>query len=350
MSAVAREVILRDPLQVSQAGERVIRMRMAGSAFEIGDALPRADSQQSPREGRGVRRPPADGVRSERVEFSTIPWWLWWNILSADASTVAIVWTLLFAYASNARLSSGDEIVLSLVVWVIYMSDRLLDGWRAKSRTLLQDRHVFCARHRVALVCLVALAVTGIVWLTAERLAPIEASAGMKLGAIIGVYMASVHVGRGWITRLVPKEVAVGVLFAAGTTLPMWSQSRRFSWDMWLSVALFALVCSLNCLSIDCWENYRSEDAWQRTPHPVVRWANSHINLLAAVLATLALIVFFVLHAKGSSGPEVLAVSLAAQLILLLNRWRGRLSRPALRVLADAALVVAGLIGLMIRV
>jgi hypothetical protein len=329
---------------------RELSVDTTGSALQIAAAIPSVASQPSARDGRVLRRSPTDGVCSERVEFSTTPWWLWWNILSADAPTVAMVWALLYAYANSARLSTSDEIVLSLVVWAIYMSDRLLDGWTAKNRTLLQERHLFCARHRVALVCLVALASAAIVWLTAERLAPMEVSAGMRLGAIIGVYMAGVHAGRGWITGFVPKEVAVGVLFAAGTTLPVWSQSRGFSWDVWLSLALFALLCSLNCLSIECWENHVSEDAWQQTPHPFVSWANPRINRMAAVLAALGLMVFFMRHTKGSSGPEELAVSLAALLILLLNRRRNRLSRPALRVLADAALVVAGLIGLMTRV
>jgi hypothetical protein len=321
-----------------------------GSASQIASVLPGEASQPGARDGRVLRRALTEGVRSERVEFSTTPWWLWWNIVSVDAPTVAMVWALLYAYASNVRLSTADEIVLSLVIWAIYMSDRLLDGWTAKNRTLLQERHLFCARHRVALMCLVALASAAIVWVTAERLPPMEVSAGMRLGAIIGVYMAGVHAGRGWITGYVPKEVAVGVLFAAGTTLPVWSQSRGFSWDVWLSLALFALLCSLNCVSIECWENRLSEDVWLQTPHPFVSWANPLINRLAAVLAVLAMIVFFTRHTKGSSGLEVLAVSLAALLILLLNCCRHRLSRPALRVLADVALVVAGLIGLMIRV
>lgn len=321
-------------------------MGMTGSVFEIDGALPHSDSHARAPEGSTLSEVPRDCVPSETVKSPTTPWWLWWNTLSADAPTVAIVWAALFASASRVRLSAAVEIVLSLVVWVIYISDRLLDGWIVKSHTVLRERHVFCARHRVALACLVVLVSAGIIWLTAVRLVPVEVSAGIKLGAIVSLYMVVVHAGGGRIARSVPKEIAVGVLFAAGTTLPIWSQSRGFSWGVWVSLALFALLCSLNCLSIECWENHGSDDLWRQTPDPFVTWANSHISWISAALGGFALMVFFVRH----SGPQLLAVFWGALLILLLDLCRNRLSRPALRVLADVALVTAGLIGLIIRI
>lgn len=334
-------------LQDSQGEERVILMRMIDSVSEVGSALPSSDSRSSVRACRTPWPTPIGAVRSERVNSVTIPWWLWWNILSADAPTVAIVWALLFASAGRARLSTADELVLSLSVWGIYISDRLLDTWTAKRRTLLRDRHLFCARHPRALACLVALAGAGSLWGTAWFLAPIEITAGMKLGAIIGLYMAAVHLGSAWITLFVPKEIAVGILFAAGTTLPTWSQSRGISPDMWVSLGLFSLLCSLNCLSIECWEGRRFTDPSPRTSFVFVSWVNSRINRIAATLATVALMVFFVRYANGSPRPELLAVALAALFILLLNRRRNRLSSQALRVLADAALVLPALLALV---
>jgi hypothetical protein len=334
------------PKQESQAHERVILVRVSDSVSEIGSVFPGPDWRSSVRTCRTLCGTSIGGVRSERVKSFTTPWWLWWNILSADAPSVAIVWSLLFASASRARFSTADELVLSLAVWGIYISDRLLDGLTAKSGAALQERHLFCARHRAALVCLVVLAATGSLWVTAELLTPIEMSAGMKLGAIVGAYMAAVHIGRTWTTLYVPKEMAVGILFAAGTTLPVWSQNRGFSWDIWVSLCLFASLCSLNCLAIECWENHRSDDPSQRTPPAFIRWANSRINCIAAALTTLALMLFFVRLAKRSPGAELLAVALAALLIGLLDRHRHRLSGQALRVLADLALVVAGLLPL----
>jgi uncharacterized membrane protein (UPF0136 family) len=274
---------------------------------------------------------------------------LWWNILSLDAPTVAAVWALLFARASGVRLAASELIDLSLIVWLIYTSDRIFDGWTATNLTALQDRHRFCARHRVALASMSALAATGILWLTAEHLTPFEIEAGLKLGAIVAAYIVGIHVARGVVARVAPKEMAVGVLFAAGTTLPVWSQSAGLSWDVWVSVILFALLCAVNCLSIESWENHRSNDAWLGTPQPLVRWVNSRIDVIAAALAISALIVILVGHTKTHSSSALWAVSLSALLIVLLNRSRHRLSRSGLRVLADAALVLPGLLALMIR-
>jgi hypothetical protein len=116
-----------------------------------------------------------------------------------------------------------------------------------------------------------------------------------------------------------------------------------------MSIILFALLCAVNCLSIESWENHRSNDAWLGTPQPLVRWVNSRIDLIAAALAISALIVVLVGHTKTHSSSALWAVSLSALLIVLLNRSRHRLSRSGLRVLADAALVLPGLLALMIR-
>jgi hypothetical protein len=173
-------------------------------------------------------------------------------------------------------------------------------------------------------------------------LAPMEVSAGMKLAAIIGAYMVSIHAGHGSMARFVPKEVAVGILFAAGTTLPAWSRLSEFSWDEWIPFGLFAVLCSLNCLAIECWENEPRYPDWFQSRSPVIRWAETCINQLAAALAASAFAVILVRRHPGPFGSGLLAISLAALLILLLNRHRDRLSGRALRVLADATLVLAG--------
>ncbi len=317
---------------------------------EPGAALRREHLLASTRQGKIPSEIAANRVRAARAEFHTPPWWLWWNILSLDAPIVAIVWALLFARAAGrVRLVSAEAVILSLVVWVIYIGDRLLDGWTAKNRAALQERHFFCARHRLPLAFLMALAGAGIVWLALEHLAPLEAKAGLKLGAIVGAYMVGIHAGRESVVRFVPKEVAVGILFAAGTTLPVWAHGIGLSWNMWATVVLFAFLCSLNCLSIECWENQGSNVACRKASPPLVRWVNSRINWIATSLAATALAVLLICHANKSSRPGLLAVSVAAFLIALLNHRRHQLSCHSLRVLADAALVLAGLLALTIR-
>jgi hypothetical protein len=316
---------------------------------ETTNILPHVDSQARGGQARVLGSMPTRALGAARSEPRPLPWWLWWNILSIDAPTVAAVWALLFAHADGVRLSAAELIDLSLIVWLIYMGDRLLDGWRVTNLAALQERHRFCARHRRALAFLGVLAAAGILWLTGAHMAPPEAKAGLKLGVIVGAYIAGIHLARGVVARVAPKEMAVGILFAAGTTLPVWSRTAGLPWDVWVSVILFALLCAVNCLCIESWENHRSENAWLGTPQPLVRWVSSRIDGIAAGLAISALTVLLILGAKGSSSPELYAVSVSALLIVLLNRGRHRLSRRGLRVLADAALVVPALLALLIR-
>ena len=245
------------------------------------------------------------------------------------------------------KLSVADEITLALIVWVIYAGDRLLDGWMMRDQTFLQDRHLFSIQHRGFLTALVVAACAGIFWLVDVNVTLLEARAGLELGAIVAVYILGIHVGRGSLARVVPKEIAVGFLFATGTTLPMWSLGHRFPWDIWFSFFLFALLCCLNCLSIECWENHLSNEAWPVGPHALARWVNCRIDIIAIGLAAVAFMVLLVDRDKKSTEPGLLAISVAALLILVLNQYRQRLLRQALRVLVDATLVLAGLIALL---
>jgi hypothetical protein len=308
----------------------------------IEDAASMQGSQATAIEGTFLCGILNDDVRAGRARSHTTPWWLWWNILSLDAPTVAVVWALLLARPSHMRLRAADEIVLGLVVWCIYVSDRLFDGLNPTNQRVLRERHLFCAKHLRALTWLLVLAAFAVLWVTADFLAPLEVSAGMKLAAMIGAYMAIIHAGRGSIARFVPKEVAVGILFAVGTTLPAWSRLSEFSWDEWTPFGLFAVLCSLNCLAIECWENEPRYPDWFQGRSPVIRWAETRINQLAVALAVSAFAVVLVRRHPGPFGSGLPAISLAALLILLLNCHRNRLSGRALRVLADATLALAG--------
>ena len=253
-----------------------------------------------------------------------------------------------FAHASGGELTAAEATVLVLAVWVIYASDRLLDGWTAKDRAALHERHHFCERHRFVLAGLVAFASGALVWLTTEHLPAPEVTAGVKLGVILVLYMAGIHVGRGRIAWVFPKEIAVGLLFACGGTLPLWSRSIRFPWGACLPWILFGFLCALNCLSIECWENHHRSGKWRQPPHPFVRWADSRLNRMSAALAIAALAACSVRNPKGSSISALLAVWLGALLLVFVNYGRTKLSPAALRVLADAALLVPAFLALVI--
>lgn len=51
-----------------------------------------------------------------------------WHLSSLDAPTVAIVWSLAFAWTANVRLPWWVLVLLPLGVWTVYVADRLLDA------------------------------------------------------------------------------------------------------------------------------------------------------------------------------------------------------------------------------
>jgi len=257
--------------------------------------------------------------------------------LSLDAPAVAVAWALLFAKARGAILSTATIGALALAVWLIYLGDRVLDGWRTQESGELRARHMFSVRYRALLLGASAIALFAGVWLTRDRLNASEAKAGLLMAACVGIYMICVHAGGATAKRILPKEVTVGLIFAAGTALPIWSEGG-FPHKAIISWLLFGLLCALNCVAIECWENRGMLTS------PILAWANARIGGLAASIAVVAGMAHFSL---GTSGIVAEAIAAAAGLIFLLDCARQRLSAAALRVLVDAALIVPAVIAVL---
>lgn len=284
--------------------------------------------------------------RNDKSGRRKTPWWVWCNLLSLDAPAVALVWALLFAHCYGSTVSSAETSILALVVWAIYISDRLLDGWKVKQLSFLQERHVFCIRHRFPLCGLTILAVLGSVCLARRFLTEREILVGLPLAVLVVLYMFAVHAGPVWLQRHLPKELAVGFLFAAGTAFPLWSAHNVGVSQIWLPLVFFAALCSLNCLAIECWESAWAKNPTRRMP-VLVRWGNLRITAIAAIMGIAAVSSIFLSTRRAA--PIQGAIALSAGLIVLLDRKRSRLPGPALRVLIDAALFLCGLMGLFIR-
>ena len=173
---------------------------------------------------------------------------------------------------------------LFLTAWLIYLGDRFADAISLKANLPRSLRQDFCLRHREVWITLVAL-VAGfdayVIWRTA-------ALQTFLFGAVVGllalVYLVVNH-PVGFIWRSVPaKELAIGVLFAAGTSvalLPWIPKTPTFA----VAVFLFAALCSLNCISIAGWE--RELDRAQRKVSIATRHPDGaqSIGKICAVLA-----------------------------------------------------------------
>jgi len=206
--------------------------------------------------------------------------------------------------------------------------------------------------------------------LTTEYLPAVERNAGVRLGLLLVLYLAGIHAFRGRFSWALPKEIFVGVVFACGVTLSIWSRGGELRWHECVPWAFFALLCCLNCLAIENWENDGRRGAMsggviREVGHRFALWTSSplwpssrlwttsrrgtRITVLAAALAGLTLVGFLTQGAGGALRYEWMAVCLGALLLLALNLCRRNLSPVTLRVLADVAVLLPAVLALAMQ-
>ena len=200
-----------------------------------------------------------------------------------------------------------------LAVWTLYAADRLLD------EHALEARHHFHHRHRKAFL-------TGIVFtsialaILLPRLEPAAIHLYLILGGLVFGYFILIHAAQN--SHRYPKELAVGICFAAATFIPTVARVPALRPALFPPALLFAALCSLNCLFIYAWEHAPQ-------PHP--------LPLLAIGLALTATAVAFFDH--PAPWPLSAATALAAAFLLVLHRLSRLIPATPLRAAADLALL-----------
>ena len=274
--------------------------------------------------------PRIDGKEaSESYPLST-----WLNLVCLDAPLVATAWLWLFAHTFHVPLQVGNGVALFLTAWLIYLADRFADACSLNPNLPRSLRQDFCLRHReiwIAVIALVAGFDAYVVWRTTAWETFLV---GALIGALAVIYLVLNHpLGLIW-HSLPAKEIAIGILFAAGTAvalLPRPPITPAFV----IGVIMFAALCALNCISIAGWE--RELDRAQRkvsiaTRHPNVA---RRIGNLCALVALVAFALAIALH---SAAPLFVCVGVSA----LLLAWLGGLKSSELdqrTALADLVLL-----------
>lgn len=260
-----------------------------------------------------------------------------WHLASLDAPTVAVVWSLAFAWSARVHLPLWAPLLLALMAWSVYIGDRLLDarvGLSNPALHRLRERHYFHWRHRRVFVSLAIFAI-----LAAARIVLVNMPRGALtpnslLGAATFAYFSGVH-SRRKLPRLVTKESLVGIIFTAGCMLPAWlmlgsggADSSRLAVFLIPSV-YFAALAWLNCHAIAQWESHR-----------IIRLRRRSVMELGVGLATAGLLLAVVLAAHDPRAAVLVAAGAASALLLaLLDRARRRLTPLALRTAADFVLL-----------
>ncbi len=251
-----------------------------------------------------------------------------WHLLSLDAPTVAVLWTAMFARCFGLPTPVGTLFPLFLAVWILYAADRLLDANSHCAAPTpghpLEPRHRFHHTHRRGFrraLVLASLLLAGLV----PRLPTAELRLDLLLAAVLSLYFLVLHTGVAHGLHVpLPKELVVGLSFAAAATIPTLAQHPDLVRPLLPSALLFAALCTLNCLLIHAWEDS------PRTGLP--------LSNLAALLALASLAT-----ALSQHRVPPLAISLSALLLLFLDRFKHRLAATPLRAAADLALLTPAL-------
>jgi len=279
------------------------------------------------------------------------PFWLWPNLLSLDAPIVAVVWLTMFAKAWRVDYHQWQAYAaLALGVWAIYLFDRLMDVKLLNpGDPRLGLRHEFIRRHEgimkwVATSALLACAGLALFTLPSELigqnlLGGAQAQFGYVFPAMIMVTaffsMTVSSAGNPDIPHF--RNIIAGLAFSYGTAMiaHVYIMTEGI-WHLLLSPEMltFALLCSLNISAIHFWEHSRgSRDPEVKAAHELA------LTLPLAVLGGASLL-FARTDDETVVRPFFYAILVSAALLFIINRTRSRFSLDALRVMADAAMVV----------
>jgi hypothetical protein len=179
---------------------------------------------------------------------------VWLNLVCLDAPIVAVVWLWLFARTFQVPVQLGNAIALFLTAWLIYLADRLADASSLQPGSPRSLRQQFCLRHREIWISALLLIAGFDLYLIWRSIAAATFFAGSVVGILALIYLVMNH-PRGLVWRSLPaKEVAIGLLFSAGTLVALLPAFRAARMPFVASAIVFAALCSLNCISIAYWE------------------------------------------------------------------------------------------------
>jgi hypothetical protein len=263
---------------------------------------------------------------------------VWLNLVCLDAPLVAVAWLWLFARTFHVPFQIGNAVALFLTAWLIYLADRLADSTSLKPGFPRSLRQEFCERHReiwIATVLLVGGFDAYVIWCTTAWTTFLV---GIVVGGLALVYLVVNH-PLGLIWRSLPaKELAIGVLFTAGTLVALMPAIPPVTMAFVQSAVSFAALCVLNCISIARWE--RDLDEAQEKVSIATRYP-AIARQTATICILLALAVFSLAMIFRQALPMLGCIGFSALLLMWLNASPSslRLNRDQRTALADLVLL-----------
>lgn len=273
---------------------------------------------------------------SATTRFTSIPAKLpvYWHLLSLDAPTVAALWCWSFSCVAHIDLPALAPALLAVGTWLIYIADRILDGLDRTNWQRLRERHFFYSQHRATFLLVGAIISPVFAWIVFTRMSPAVRLGDAAVFAIAAFYFLIVHTHGRQAERWLPKELAVGVLFAVATAVPTWARVANAKSALIPSVVIFAALCWLNCVAIESWEGSAMDSS-----HSTTSWAAHHLRGLASTTVGFSLALALASLHNRASVSLFLASAMSGLLIIWLASRKERFAPIQLRVAVDATLL-----------
>jgi hypothetical protein len=249
--------------------------------------------------------------------------------MGLDAPCVVLTWTWAISRSTGRALAFRPAAAMFLVVWSIYLADRLIDVARCRDWSQTTGRLRFGRRFRPLFwVCLVSNIVGIIAFLSTGLPADVLGRA-MVVAAGVALYFLLFVVPVMPLGKLPGKEFGVGLFFALGAFACLSTTTHAI--PLFVSVGL---LVAYNCLVIAAKDaqNDQLNDAgaashWWNTMARDLLWFGAVLTFAWAAAA---------FHSPG--GAFFLSASASAAGLTTLHRTRARFSSDSVRALADFAL------------
>lgn len=248
---------------------------------------------------------------------------------------MAATWQEIFARSFQTPIGGGARTALFLTAWLIYLADRLVDSLSLGNEMPMSLRQAFCRRHRRAWSGAIALIAAVDAAVILRWLHPDLIGAGAVCGIATVGYLVVNATSKIW--RVFPiKEVTIGVLFAIGTVLAPALAVRAITFPMVGSFGLFAVLASMNCLTIADWE--RELDCSQRKISAGTEFSSLARTVFVGCLLTTGLAGAMAVR-EPATRAVFIAIAIAAISLCMLGRFGDRLRPDVRTALADLALL-----------
>ncbi len=260
--------------------------------------------------------------------------WIWPNLLSLDAVAIALLWQQLFADATQTTLGLSERLALAFPVWMIYVLDRAFDG--ARNEFAPTARHRFYQHHRRWAFAGVLVATCTELLLATTLSEPVLLSGSMLLFVVLA-YFLTVHLPFNARPRL-PKEMFVAAVFSIGTALVSLSRARLTP-NLALAMLLFALLCLLNCSTIE----YREAQRYRLRDTPLTHsaiWLGRNLQPISWGICLIALALMYLQPSHAIYG----GVAMSAGALICFDKTHVNMTADQLRVAADLPLAIPGLL------